>query len=100
MCTPGRLVDHINHTDGFTLERLRFLVVDEADRLLGQAYYNWLDKILNNAYNSTSSAASQNRFVKKYQVYKKVKHAVSCEMKGMWLTFKNCKLDLSMKDWA
>ena len=63
-------MDHINHTVGFTLEYLRFLVVDEADRLLGQAYYNWLQKILDKAFTSVSSAASQTRFVKKFQVSK------------------------------
>jgi ATP-dependent RNA helicase DDX51/DBP6 len=26
VCTPGRLVDHLNATPGFTLEHLRFLV--------------------------------------------------------------------------
>lgn len=30
--TPGRLVDHIKKTDGFSLSSLRFLVIDEADR--------------------------------------------------------------------
>ena len=37
ICTPGRLVDHLDETPGFTLEHLRFLVLDEADRLLGSA---------------------------------------------------------------
>ena len=26
VCTPGRLVDHLNHTPGFTLKNLQFLV--------------------------------------------------------------------------
>ncbi|XP_065056118.1 ATP-dependent RNA helicase DDX51-like [Rhopilema esculentum] len=43
--TPGRLVDHITSTDGFSLQHIRFLVIDEADRLLGQSYHNWLEKI-------------------------------------------------------
>ncbi|XP_014212448.1 probable ATP-dependent RNA helicase Dbp73D [Copidosoma floridanum] len=32
IATPGRLVDHIRKTDGFSLSALRFLVIDEADR--------------------------------------------------------------------
>ncbi|XP_015175764.1 PREDICTED: probable ATP-dependent RNA helicase Dbp73D [Polistes dominula] len=32
IATPGRLVDHILKTPGFSLESLRYLVIDEADR--------------------------------------------------------------------
>eukprot|EP01039_Chlorochromonas_danica_P010020 gene10020-11081_t len=44
--TPGRLLDHIHFTPGFTLQHLRFLVLDEADRLLGNAYHNWLRTLM------------------------------------------------------
>jgi len=56
VCTPGRLVDHLDKTKGFTLQHLRFLVVDEADRLLSQSYHNWIDRVLE-ASNSASTAA-------------------------------------------
>jgi ATP-dependent RNA helicase DDX51/DBP6 len=46
VCTPGRLVDHLDHTPGFTLQHLRFLVVDEADRLLSQSYQKWIDRVI------------------------------------------------------
>ncbi|KAI6705927.1 hypothetical protein NL676_008889 [Syzygium grande] len=42
VATPGRLVDHINSTNGFTLEHLCYLVVDETDRLLRESYQSWL----------------------------------------------------------
>lgn len=45
VCTPGRLVDHINHTPGFTLDYVRWLVIDEADRLLAQSFQQWIDVI-------------------------------------------------------
>ncbi|XP_014485624.1 PREDICTED: ATP-dependent RNA helicase DDX51 [Dinoponera quadriceps] len=32
IATPGRLIDHILKTPGFSLDFLRFLVIDEADR--------------------------------------------------------------------
>ena len=32
--TPGRLLDHLNSTKGFSLSNIRYLVLDEADRLL------------------------------------------------------------------
>ena len=49
VCTPGRLVDHIDNTPGFSLQHLRFLVVDEADRLLNQRFHNWVDKVFESA---------------------------------------------------
>ncbi|KAF9490804.1 P-loop containing nucleoside triphosphate hydrolase protein [Pleurotus eryngii] len=46
ICTPGRLIDHLNETPNFTLQHLRFLVVDEADRLLAQSFQDWLAQVL------------------------------------------------------
>ncbi len=43
ICTPGRLVDHIQSTPGFTLDHIQWLVVDEADRLLNQSFQDWVD---------------------------------------------------------
>ncbi|EIW84208.1 P-loop containing nucleoside triphosphate hydrolase protein [Coniophora puteana RWD-64-598 SS2] len=46
ICTPGRLIDHINGTPNFSLQHLRFLVIDEADRLLAQSFQDWLAQVL------------------------------------------------------
>ncbi|XP_067002527.2 probable ATP-dependent RNA helicase Dbp73D isoform X2 [Anabrus simplex] len=40
--TPGRLVDHIQCTRGFFLKYLRFLVIDEADRVMESVQNDWL----------------------------------------------------------
>lgn len=40
--TPGRLVDHLQSTSGFTLKHLRFLVIDEADRVIENVQNDWL----------------------------------------------------------
>ncbi|KAK3598767.1 hypothetical protein CHS0354_015562 [Potamilus streckersoni] len=45
VCTPGRLVDHINKTEGFNLSHLRFLVVDEADRMMEEIQQDWLSQV-------------------------------------------------------
>lgn len=37
--TPGRLADHLESCNTFTLQRIRFLVLDEADRLL-EGHFN------------------------------------------------------------
>ena len=34
VCTPGRLLDHLQNTKSFVVEGLRWLILDEADRLL------------------------------------------------------------------
>ncbi|KAK3990731.1 P-loop containing nucleoside triphosphate hydrolase protein [Cladorrhinum sp. PSN332] len=46
ICTPGRLVEHITKTRGFSLDYVRWLVVDEADKLLAQDFQQWLDVVL------------------------------------------------------
>jgi len=46
IATPGRLVEHILHTPGFTLQHLQFLVLDEADRLLHQSFQHWTELVL------------------------------------------------------
>lgn len=40
--TPGRLVDHLQSTPGFVLKHLRFLVIDEADRIIENVQNDWL----------------------------------------------------------
>ncbi|ODQ80977.1 hypothetical protein BABINDRAFT_46598 [Babjeviella inositovora NRRL Y-12698] len=46
VATPGRLMDHLEHTKGFSLRALKYLVMDEADRLLDLDFGPALDKIL------------------------------------------------------
>ncbi|XP_016999935.2 probable ATP-dependent RNA helicase Dbp73D [Drosophila takahashii] len=40
--TPGRLVDHLHATKGFCLKNLKFLIIDEADRIMDAVFQNWL----------------------------------------------------------
>ncbi|MCJ1276658.1 ribosomal RNA processing protein [Puttea exsequens] len=46
VATPGRLLDHLENTKGFSLRALRYLIMDEADRLLDLDFGAILDKIL------------------------------------------------------
>ncbi|KAI3646991.1 hypothetical protein MP228_007212 [Amoeboaphelidium protococcarum] len=46
VATPGRLVDHLENTKGFHLKTLKFLVMDEADRLLTMDFEKELENIL------------------------------------------------------
>ncbi|XP_041481144.1 probable ATP-dependent RNA helicase DDX31 [Lytechinus variegatus] len=45
--TPGRLVDHINTTKALTFARVRWVVLDEADRLLDLGFERDVSTILN-----------------------------------------------------
>lgn len=45
-CTPGRLLDHLENTKSFIVDHLRWLVLDEADRLLELGFEETLTKIL------------------------------------------------------
>ncbi|KAK4912792.1 hypothetical protein LTR28_013844, partial [Elasticomyces elasticus] len=46
VCTPGRLVEHLKSTTGFTLDDVEWLVIDEADRLLDQSFQEWVEVVL------------------------------------------------------
>ena len=46
VASPGRIVDHLENTKGFHLRNLKYLVMDEADRLLNLDFEKELDTIL------------------------------------------------------
>ncbi|KAL8140445.1 hypothetical protein V2J09_006466, partial [Rumex salicifolius] len=46
VATPGRLLDHLTHSKGFTLSSLKYLVLDEADRLLNEDFKKSVDEIM------------------------------------------------------
>ena len=46
IATPGRLVDHLQNTKGFNLRNLKFLVMDEADRMLSMDFEEEINQIL------------------------------------------------------
>jgi ATP-dependent RNA helicase DDX31/DBP7 len=46
VATPGRLLDHLHSSEAFSIEPLRWLVLDEADRLLDLGFEAALTEIL------------------------------------------------------
>ncbi|KAM3065815.1 ATP-dependent RNA helicase dbp6 [Clarireedia jacksonii] len=46
ICTPGRLVEHLKSTPGFTLQYVKWLIIDEADKLLDQSFQQWLSIVM------------------------------------------------------
>ena len=49
IATPGRLIDHLMNTQGFNLEDLEVLVLDEADRLLELGFKHEISEIVQNS---------------------------------------------------
>ncbi|XP_051017711.1 ATP-dependent RNA helicase DDX51 [Acomys russatus] len=56
VATPGRLVDHIDQTPGFSLQQLRFLIIDEADRMIDSMHQSWLPRVVAAAFHSEGPA--------------------------------------------
>ncbi|XP_044252400.1 probable ATP-dependent RNA helicase DDX49 [Tribolium madens] len=48
VATPGRLADHLESCNTFNFTKLRFLVLDEADRLLGGSFDEQIKTIFQN----------------------------------------------------
>ena len=46
ICTPGRLVEHMRRTKGFTLHHVQWLIIDEADRLLNESFQEWVGTVM------------------------------------------------------
>ncbi|KAL6036449.1 hypothetical protein STEG23_034160 [Scotinomys teguina] len=58
VATPGRLVDHIDQTPGFSLKQLRFLIIDEADRMIDSMHQSWLPRVVAAAFYSEGPSGS------------------------------------------
>jgi ATP-dependent RNA helicase DDX51/DBP6 len=90
--TPGRLVDHLQFTKGFTLEHLRYLVLDEADRLLGNASDHWLRTLVQHiGTTSPHRSVSTGAFFQQPQVFR---HSVQLLLFSATLTDNPRKLAL------
>ena len=48
VCTPGRLLQHMDQTYGFDVANLRLLVLDEADRILDMGFRQTMNDIVQN----------------------------------------------------
>ncbi|KAG9017498.1 ATP-dependent RNA helicase dbp7 [Tulasnella sp. 427] len=46
VATPGRLLDHLQHTESFKVAKCRWLILDEADRLMELGFHETLEGII------------------------------------------------------
>lgn len=60
VATPGRLIDHLDRVPPLTglLSQLRFLIVDEADRLLSESYSSWAHRLNEVLATATGNAST------------------------------------------
>ena len=55
ICTPGRLLQHMNESEGFDPSSLKILVFDEVDRLLDMGFKDTIDQIMRNLPKNTQT---------------------------------------------
>jgi len=48
ICTPGRLLQHMDENEHFTCDQLQMLVIDESDRILDMGFRAQVDAIIEN----------------------------------------------------
>lgn len=48
VATPGRLIDHIHNSPSFTLQNIEILILDEADRMLDEYYFEQMKEVISN----------------------------------------------------
>lgn len=46
VATPGRLLDHMENTEGFVFDNLMMLIIDEADAILRIGFEEEMNKII------------------------------------------------------
>nr|XP_054606834.1 probable ATP-dependent RNA helicase DDX47 isoform X2 [Nothobranchius furzeri] len=71
IATPGRLIDHLENTKGFSLRALKFLVMDEADRILNMDFETEVQKLQRAALKDPVKCAVSTKYstVEKLQQY-------------------------------
>ncbi|MCJ1335327.1 ATP-dependent RNA helicase dbp4 [Bachmanniomyces sp. S44760] len=52
VCTPGRILQHMDQTAAFEVDNLQMLVLDEADRILDMGFQGAVDAIIEHLPNS------------------------------------------------
>ena len=55
ICTPGRLLQHMNQSEGFDPSNLKMLVFDEVDRILDMGFKDTIDQIMKNLPKGTQT---------------------------------------------
>lgn len=68
ICTPGRLIEHLQHTRGFVLDHIQWLVIDEADRLLDESFQQWVDNVVPALERQNLPSSLESQMMRKYHI--------------------------------
>ncbi|KAI4189202.1 MAG: hypothetical protein L6R41_001645 [Letrouitia leprolyta] len=71
VCTPGRLIEHLQHTRGFVLDHVQWFVVDEADRLLDESYQKWIDIVVSALEYQNLPSSLESQMMQRYHLLRK-----------------------------
>ncbi|ETS82920.1 ATP-dependent RNA helicase dbp-4 [Pestalotiopsis fici W106-1] len=66
VCTPGRMLQHLDQTAGFNVDNLQILVLDEADRIMDMGFQSAVDALVEHLPKSRQTvlfSATQSRKV-------------------------------------
>ncbi|KAJ4826473.1 DEAD-box ATP-dependent RNA helicase 10 [Turnera subulata] len=96
VATPGRLLDHMKETKGFSLRSLRYLILDEADRLLDDEFEKVMDEILNGIPSNRKTYLFSATMTRKVQKLQRVclKNPAKIEISSKYSTVETLKQQL------
>ncbi len=104
ICTPGRLLQHMDETVNFSCDNLKLLVLDEADRILDLGFAETMNSIIENLPQSRQTllfSATQTKSIKdlarlslKNPTYVSVdENASVCTPKNLVQTYVMCEVE-------
>ncbi|KAL8722094.1 MAG: hypothetical protein Q9225_001338 [Loekoesia sp. 1 TL-2023] len=71
ICTPGRLVEHLQRTRGFSLDHIQWLVIDEADGLLDENFQQWVDSVVPALEHQSPPSSMENQMMQRFHLLRK-----------------------------
>ena len=87
--TPGRVLDHLTNTKGFSIANIRYLILDEADRLLNMDFEKEINQIVAAAPESRTTFLFSATMTNKVEKLKRAclrRDAVKIEVSGKYET--------------
>ncbi|OAY78096.1 DEAD-box ATP-dependent RNA helicase 10 [Ananas comosus] len=94
VATPGRLLDHLSNTKGFSLRALKYLVLDEADKLLNMDFERAIDDILKDIPKERRTYLFSTTMTKKIEAASKYSTVDTLKQHYLFIpaTYKDCYL--------
>ncbi|CAB4406736.1 unnamed protein product [Rhizophagus irregularis] len=78
VCTPGRLLDHLQNTKSFLVKNLCWLILDEADRLLELGFEETLQSIIKILDEKTINSETKNQIFSSSKFWPKRRQIILC----------------------